>query len=337
MTTTTLKQIKDSISHKDLAPVYILYGEEPFYMDMLIEEFETKIIEDSAKDFNFSVVYGKDTSASVLISLCRQYPLMSDKKLVILKEAQMFDKNEWEKLAVYFSQPQPSTCFVICNKNKTFDTKIKNLIIKNNGIIFESNRIPDYKLAEWIKSYIKDIGYSTEEGAITLLENYLGNNLQKISNEIKKLILNLKDRKHISVSDISSYIGISKDYNVFELQKALAQEQVLKCNQIVKYFSKNPKENPLPMILPVIFSFFINVLACATMKGNTTQVIAQALHSTPFKIKDYIAATNYYSMEKLFHIVSLFEDYDLKNKGVNTSPLSEDAEILKELVFKILH
>ncbi|MDO5759565.1 MAG: DNA polymerase III subunit delta [Bacteroidota bacterium] len=337
MATATLKQIKDSISHKDLAHIYLLTGEEPYYIDLLANKFEQEVISEEAKDFNFNVLYGKDAVASMIIGMCRQYPLMADKRLVILKEAQMLDKGEWAKLSVYFSKPQPSTCFVICNKNKTFDTKTQNLISKSGGVIFESKREPDYKLANWIKAYIKEIGYTADEQAISFLESYLGNNLEKITNELAKLRLNLKDKKHISDTDVSSYIGISKDYNVFELQKALSQKQVLKCNQIIRYFAKNPKENPIQMILPSLFSFFVNVLACATMKGKNISEIASALHSTAYRLKDCMTATNYYSVEKLFYIVSLFEDYDLRTKGINVSPLCKEEELLKELVFKILH
>lgn len=181
------------------------------------------------------------------------------------------------------------------------------------------------------------MGFTSDEQSVVLLENYLGNNLEKIKNELAKLKLNLKDKKHITATDVSSYIGISKDYNVFELQKALAEKQVLKCNQIIKYFSQNPKENPIQMIIPALFSFFLNTLACSTMKGRTAQDIATALHSSPFRLKDCITATKYYSTEKLFSIISLFEDYDLKTKGVNVSPLCKENELLKELIFKILH
>lgn len=337
MATATLKQIEDNISHKELAPIYLLSGGEPYYIDLLAEKFENEVIEESAKDFNFDVIYGKDAVASVLVGMCRQYPLMSEKRLVILKEAQMLDKAEWSKLSVYFDKPQASTCFVICNKSESFDTKTKNLITKNGGIIYESKKVPDYKLADWIKAYIKNMGFTSDEQSVILLENYLGNNLEKIKNELAKLNLNLKDKKHITATDVSSYIGISKDYNVFELQKALAEKQVLKCNQIIKYFSQNPKENPIQMIIPALFSFFLNTLACSTMKGRTAQDIALALHSSPFKLKDCITATKYYSTEKLFSIISLFEEYDLRTKGVNVSPLCKENELLKELIFKILH
>lgn len=335
---TTVEQIKDSINKNKLSFVYLLFGEEPYYIDILAQEFEDKAIDESAKDFNFSVIYGKDTNVAKLIPFLRQYPLMSDKRLVILKEAQMIDKREWEKMDIYFSQPQNSTCFVICYKNKTFPhTKLKNLINKNNGVIFESKKPYDNKLADWIRTYIKSIGYTFDEQAIDILVANLGNNLQKIVNEISKLQLNLKDSKHISSDDVFKYIGVSKDYNVFELQKALARKDVFKSNQIIDYFSKNPKENPIQLIIPILFSFFANTLIASQVPSRDSKDVAAALHSTPFMVRDYMTAVNNYSTPKLFSIIAMFEEYDLKTKGLDVSPLSTNEELLKEFIFKILH
>lgn len=334
----TFKQVKDNINKKELAPIYLLFGEEPYFIDVLAKEFEEKVIDDSAKDFNFNVIYGKDANANLLIPFLRQYPLMSDRRLVILKEAQMIDKREWEKMDVYFSQPQSSTCFVICYKNKTFPSvKIKNLMVKNGAVVFESKKLYENKVGTWISSYIKESGYTFDERIVNVLVDRLGTDLQKIANEISKMQLNLKETKHISLDDVYNYIGISKDYNVFELQKYLACKDVLKCNEIIDYFSKNTKENPIQMVVSVLFSFFAKTLVASQTQPRTSQAVAQALHTTPYMVRDYMTAINNYSMPKLFEIVALFEEYDLKTKGMDVSPLSNDGELLKELIFKMLH
>lgn len=334
----TFKQVKDNITKGNLAPIYLLLGEESYYIDVLTKEFEDKVIDNDAKDFNFNVIYGKEANANLLIPFLRQYPLMSDKRLVILKEAQMIDKREWGKMDVYFSQPQSSTCFVICYKNKTFPSvKMKNLLTKNGGVVFESKKLYEDKVGAWIASYIKEGGYTYDERIINVLVDKLGTDLQKIANEISKMQLNIKGTKHITLDDVYNYIGMSKDYNVFELQKYLARKDILKCNQIIDYFSKNPKENPIQMVISNLFSFFAKTLVASQTQPCTSQAVALALHTTPYLVRDYMTALNNYSMPKLFEIIALFEEYDLKTKGMDISPLSEDGELLKEFIFKILH
>lgn len=334
----TFKQVKDNITKGNLAPIYLLLGEESYYIDVLAKEFEDKVIDNDAKDFNFNVIYGKEANANLLIPFLRQYPLMSDKRLVILKEAQMIDKREWEKMDVYFSQPQSSTCFVICYKNKTFPSvKMKNLLTKNGGVVFESKKLYEDKVGAWIASYIKEGGYTYDERIINVLVDKLGTDLQKIANEISKMQLNIKETKHITLDDVYNYIGMSKDYNVFELQKHLARKDILKCNQIIDYFSKNPKENPIQRVISILFSFFAKTLVASQTQSCTSQAVAQALHTTPYMVRDYMTAINNYPMSKLFEIIALFDEYDLKTKGMDISPLSEDGELLKEFIFKILH
>ncbi len=334
----TFKQVKDNITKGNLAPIYLLLGEESYYIDVLAKEFEDKVIDNDAKDFNFNIIYGKEANANLLIPFLRQYPLMSDKRLVILKEAQMIDKREWGKMDVYFSQPQSTTCFVICYKNKTFPSvKMKNLLTKNGGVVFESKKLYEDKVGAWIASYIKDSGYTYDERIINVLVDKLGTDLQKIANEISKMQLNIKETKHITLDDVYNYIGMSKDYNVFELQKYLARKDILKCNQIIDYFSKNPKENPIQMVISILFSFFTKTLVASQTQPCTSQAVAQALHTTPYMVRDYMTAINNYPMSKLFEIIALFDEYDLKTKGMDISPLSEDGELLKEFIFKILH
>lgn len=335
---TTLNQIYKDINDKKLSPIYLLTGEESYYIDLISSKFESSLIKEEDRDFNQTILYGKDTSASEIISISRQYPLISNLRLVIIKEAQMLDKREWEKLHIYLSKPLLSTILVICNKNKTFDIKTKNVITKNDGIIFESKKVADYKLNDWIISYVKEQGYSIDEISVNLLNEYLGNNLQTIDNEFKKLVLNLNGKKQITTDDINNYIGISKEYNVFELEKALTTKNVLKSNEIISYFEKNPKENPIQLILPMLFNYFVKILIASQTPTHSSQEIANVLgfHS-PFLAKDYVSATKYYSSEQLYSIINLFEEYDMKTKGINKSPLTTDSDLLKELIYKIIH
>ncbi|MCF0209848.1 MAG: DNA polymerase III subunit delta [Bacteroidales bacterium] len=333
----TYKQILESIKKHDLAPLYLLTGEEAYYIDLLTKSFEQDILDENDKAFNMDVVYGKDATGGMLVGMCRQYPLMSEKRLVILKEAQMLDKKHWKDLALYLEKPLDSTIFVICNKKSTFDVKTKNLIVKNGGVVFKSDPISDYKLNDWISAYIKDKGYTCEIEVPAILADFLGNDLEKIDNELSKMFINLGERKQIKKEDVFEYVGVSKSYNVFELQKALMRKDVLLANKIVDYFSKNPKDNPPQVVIPMLFSFFAKVLAVSQLSDKSPQNVAAAIGGSPYFAKDYISATNYYSMPQLFAIIGLFEQYDLKSKGVDVSPLATHGDLYKELVFKILH
>ncbi len=333
-----IKQIKSSIKSKDFASVYLLKGDEPFYIDLICKEFEDNVISEDNRDFNQTILYGRDTTAEMLVSACRQYPLMTDKRLVLLKEAQLMDKSQWPKILLYLNNSQPSTILVICNKAKEFDIKCKNAIVKNAGVVVESNKIPDYNVAKWIVSYVQSKQFTIDETAANMLNDYLGNDLQKIANEIDKMILNITTRKNITYDDISEFIGISKNYSIFELQKALSVKNVLKSNQIINYFAENQKEMPIQMFMPILFSYFTKLLIASEVYTRNAENIARALNfRSPFAAKDYVTALNYYSNEQLLNIIALFNEYDLKSKGIGTAPNTTADTIMKELVFKILH
>ena len=337
-----IKTVRENIKKRTLAPVYLLKGEEPYYIDLLCNEFEN-IIPPDAKDFNLSVFYGKDTLAEQIISSCRQYPMMADLKVVILKEAQLFDKKQWPMCLSYFQSPIKSTVLVICQKGKLdangkgFDLSYQNTITKNGGVVIESSAVADYNIPKWIENYIKDKGLNAGYEEIRLLSDSLGNNLSKIANEIDKLLINIKNTKNISVDDISKYIGISRDYNVFELQKALGQKQIFKANQILDYFEKNPKDNPIQMIIPVLFGFFSKLLTASQSKARTADSLAIAIGVNKFAAKDYLFTLNNYNTLQLLRIMDIFSEYDLKSKGIGKAPLTSDICLLKELVYKILH
>lgn len=347
----TYNQIQDSILHKKFAPVYLLTGEEPFYIDKLTQCFEDNI-EESIKDFNYDVLYGKDTNADAIISICRQYPFMAERRFVILKEAQLLDKREWgkdtqdpetrggkklQKLLAYFANPAQQTVLIICNKSKTFDIACKNQIIKHGGMFYESKPIADYKLVDWIVSYLKEKKYTFDSQVPTILAEYLGNDLQKIANEVGKMMINLKGVEHITENAVTEFIGISKQYNVFELENALVRRNVSKANAIVSNMIANPKDNPLPMLLPILFGYFSKILIASQSTDKTSAGIAKALGTTEYIAKSYMPGIQNYSMPQLFAILSFFEEYDLKSKGVDVSPNYTSGDLLRELVYKILY
>ncbi|MCQ2327628.1 MAG: DNA polymerase III subunit delta [Bacteroidales bacterium] len=345
----TYNQVRDSILHKQYAPVYLLTGEESFYIDKLTQCFEENI-DESIKDFNCDVLYGKDTNAEAIVSICRQYPFMTDKRFVILKEAQLLDKREWgnkdaetkggkklQKLLGYFANPSQQTVLIICNKAKTFDIACKNQIVKNGGMFYESKPISDYKLVDWIVSYLKENKYTFEPQVPTILAEYLGNDLQKIANEVGKMMINLKGVEHITEDAVTKFIGISKQYNVFELENALVRRNVSKANTIVANMIKNPKDNPLQMLLPILFGYFSKILIASQSPDKTSAGIAKALGTTEYIARSYMPGIQNYSMPQLFTILSFFEEYDLKSKGVDVSPNYTSGDLLQELVYKILY
>lgn len=335
---TQVKQIRSDIKNKTLAPVYLLTGEEQYYIDLICTDFENKVVDEASRDFDQAIVFGKQATASLLISLCRQYPLMSDKRLVVLKEAQLMDKGQWAKLLIYLQSSQPSTTFVICNKADKFDTKCKNAISKNGGVVVESAKLKDYQVPKWIANFVASKKYKIDDLCANMICEYLGNDLQKVANEINKMILNIHDRVEITQNDITEFIGVSKEYNVFELQNALSKKDVMKVNTIINYFEQNPKENPIQSIMPILFSYFNKLLIASQVPSRMDADIAAALNlRSPFFAKDYVAALNYYSTKQLLDIVALFNEYDLKSKGIGASPLLTEGNLLREFVFKILH
>jgi len=335
---TQIKQIRNDIKNKSLSSLYLLKGDEQYYIDLICNDFENKVIDETSRDFNQAIVFGKQTNASQLISLCRQYPLMADKRLVILKEAQLMDKNQWGKLLIYLKSPQLSTVFVICNKVKEFDVKCKNAIVKSGGVVVESNKLKDYQVPKWIMNFFAGKKFKIDDQCANMLCDYLGNDLQKIANEVNKMLLNIKDRTEITKNDINEFIGISKDYNVFELQNALSRKDVIKVNTIINYFEQNPKENPIQLIFPILFSFFCKLLIASQVPTRNDTDIATALNlKSIYVAKDYIVALNYYSTKQLLNIVALFNEYDLKSKGIGASPMLTEGNLLREFVFKILH
>lgn len=327
--------IKDFNTH-NLSPIYILTGDEPFYIDELANKFENSLLDESEKDFNQTILYGRDISIDDILVNAKQYPIMADFRLVLVREAQDIDKKDWSKFDKYFDNPIKTSIIVICYKYKTIEKAFLKKVDKI-GTVFESKKLYDNTIPQWTVNYAKTIGLNIQPQVSQLIADYLGNNLEKIANELSKLKLNVKEGEIITIEQIEKHIGISKDYNVFELQKALAIRDILTANKIINYFEANPKENPIQMILPALFSYFTKILIASQVKEKTSQNIAQAIGINPYFVKDYITALNVYPQDKLFQIISLIREYDLKSKGLDVSPYTTSGDLMKELIFKITH
>lgn len=340
----TASDIIKDLKAKKFRPVYLLHGEEPYYIDQIIHYMEEHILNDMEKGFNQTVLYGKDTDMATVLNAAKRYPMMSDYQLVVVKEAQDLkwgketegSSKEAEFVQNYFEKPLDSTILVLGYKYANFD-KRKKLFksISKSGLVFQSDPVRDYKLAQWIEELVKEKGYKIAPQAAALMAEYLGTDLSKIANEVEKLMLNISSETPIDTDLVQRNIGISKEYNVFELQKALAVRDVLKCNQIVNYFADNPKANPMVMVMANLNAYFSKILKYHYLPNKNDA--AKELGVNPYFVKDYEMAARSFNLNKTFDIIALLREYDLKSKGVDSSGNTTDGELLKELLFKMMH
>lgn len=334
----SFEEICRDIVAKKFQPVYILMGEEPFFMDRITDLLLENVLSESERDFNQIIMYGADTDAAMIINAARRFPMMSEYQLVVVREAQLV--RDIELLTNYVKNPLKSTVLVINYKYKNLDRR-KTLAAATDktGVLFESKKIPDYKMPSFIVSFMQQRSIGIDQKASQMLSDYLGNDLSRLSKELDKLALILPEKapKRVTPELIEQNIGISKEYNNFELIKAIAVKDVLKANRITQYFEKNPKSNPIQMTLPVIFNYFSNLLICYYTKdrSETGLMTALGLRGT-FQVKDYITGLRNYSAMKVFNLISDIRTTDAKSKGVENSSVS-DADLLKELLYKILH
>lgn len=328
-------QIISDLKNKIYHPLYLLAGEEAFFIDEISNYIEENILDAGEKEFNQTVVYGKDTDVASIISYAKRFPMMANYQVVIVKEAQSI-KN-LDELIPYIEQPLKSTLLVICYKYKKID-KRKALVKKADklGVFFESNKLYENKVPEWINQQLIKNNCTIQPKAAVILTEFLGTDLSKISNEINKLMINLPTGSEISPSHIEENIGISKDFNVFELQSALGKKNIYKANQIINYFASNQKDNPLIKVVGILYSFFSKLLVYHHLKDKNRNSVASALSVNPFFVQDYQVAARNYNADKLNRIISSLKEYDLKSKGVNNASAT-DGELMKELIFKILH
>jgi DNA polymerase-3 subunit delta len=334
--TLSYQQILKALQQKSYSPVYLLHGEESFYIDQLTNYIETHVLDEGTKAFNQTVLYGKDIDYKAVLDSARRYPVLSDKQVVIIKEAQ--ELKTIDKLEPYFQNPLESTILVLAHKHKKLDKRkkfAKTLSKSKKACLFESKKLYDKQVPNWISNYLKDKGVGIRPAASQLLAEYLGSDLSKIANELDKLLLNLPKGASVDKQLIQKNIGISKDFNVFELQNALGRRDGFKSFLIVKYFIANPKNHPLPMITATLYNFFSKVYVCQTMLRSNDETIAKAIGANKFFVKDYRSAAKAYNRPQLERVFHLLKEYDLRSKGVNNVNNST-GELLREMIVQIL-
>ncbi len=332
----TFEQIYSRIKKQEYAPIYFLMGEESFYIDKITDYILANALPESERDFNQTVFYGKDANIANIIDTARRFPMASTRQVVVVKEAQ--DLKNIELLDSYIKNPLESTILVICHKNKSLDKrKVFTKNIAQRGILFESKRVYDNQLPDWINQSAANLNLSIEPKASIMLTEFLGNNLSKISNELEKLSINIPKGGTITAKDIEKNIGISKDFNNFELQKALGERDCLKANQIINYFTANESKNSFHMTTSLLFAYFSKVMKFHFLKNKTNErAVAAELKINSYFVSDYKSAAKTYTPKKIVSIISLLREYDLKSKGFR-NVTSKNGDLLKELVFKILH
>ena len=329
-------KIINDIKQGNIKPIYFLMGEEPYYIDKLTEYIENNILTDEEKGFNQMVLYGKDVTVEDIVSIAKRYPMMADRQVVIVKEAQELSRTI-EKLESYAENPQPTTVLVIAYKYKTLDKRKKvTKVLDKNGLVFESKKLYDNQVGEWIKRVLSGKGFGIEPKAAAMLVEFLGNDLSKISNELDKLAIILPKGSTITPKLIEDNIGISKDYNIFELRKAIGEKDQLKAYKIADYFAQNPKDNPLVMTVGLIFGFFNQLLQYHGLKDKNPSNAAKMLKVNPYFLKDYDIALRNYPMRKVSNIISTLRDVDVKSKGVGSNSISQ-SDLLREMLVKVFN
>ena len=329
-----LKKLKD----RQYSPIYYLMGEESYFIDLISNYIENNILTESEKEFNQTILYGPDVTVNTVINAAKRYPMMSEYQVIIVKEAQALDKIE--DLSFYLQKPLNSTILVFCHKHGSLDRRKKIASeIEKKGILFESKKIKDNLLPGFISSYLKKKGIDIEPKASAMLAEFVGADLSRLTGELEKLIITLpQGQKRVSPDQIEKNIGISKDYNNFELRNALIEKDVLKANKIIKYFEDNPKSNPIQMTLSILFNFYSNLMMAYYAPEKTEQAIANWLGlKSSWGSRDYIAGMRKYSGVKTMQIIGEIRIADAKSKGVNNTSNTTNGEILRELIFKILH
>ena len=334
-------EIVKEINGSSFAPVYFLQGEETFYIDDIIKRIERTALDETQKSFNQVVLYGKDTSLVDVIGAARKYPMMGDRQVVIVKEAQ--EMRDWAKedkqtlVINYIENPLPSTILVFGYKYKSIDKRTKfGKVIEKNSVFLNAKKLYDNQVPDWIRNFCKSRSVQIEDGAVMMLSENIGNNLQRLANEIDKLLLNVKDGGKIDGAMIQRYVGISKDYNIFELQKALSSLNKQKAHKIANYFSSNPGNNPMVLTIYSLFSYFSKLLLIHHAKDKNERAIASLIGVNPFFVKEYLMAVRNYPLGKVVQNIKFLHEADLQSKGIGFATKKE-GPILTELVYKLMN
>ncbi len=329
-------KIINGIKSGNIKPIYFLMGEEPYYIDKLSEYIENNILTDDEKGFNQTILYGRDVSIEDIISNAKRYPMMADRQVIIVKEAQDLARTI-DKLETYATNPQPTTVLVICYKYKTLDKRKKvTKVLEKAGVVYESKKLYENQVGEWLKRVLQGKKLNIEPKAAAMLVDFLGTDLSKIANEIDKLAIILPQGSTITPTIIEENIGFSKDFNVFEFRKAIGEKNQIKAYQIADYFAQNPKDNPMVVTTSLVFSFFSQLLQYHGLKDKSPTNVARALKVNPYFVKDYDMALRNYPMKKVSQVVATLRDIDVKSKGVGANALPQ-SDLLKEMLVKIFN
>jgi len=327
-----LENLKKKIYH----PIYLLQGEEPFFIDQVSNYIEKNVLTEAEKGFNQTIFYGKDSEPQNIAESSLRFPMMADKQVIIVKEAQSMRKIE--DLDNYAEKPMASTLLVLNYKYKTLDARTKLAkAIKKNGVILTTKKIYENQIPAWIEKYLKKRDFTIAPQAAQILTAYLGNDLGKVANELNKLVIAVKDTNKITPEHIEKNIGLSKDYNLFELQDALGSRNIFKANQIIQYFGANPQEHPIQKTTATLFSYYSKIFSYHFLKDKSERNAVAQLGGHPFYIRKIMAASKKYNPTKLYEIIGILREYDMKSKGMGVSGLTESSELQKEMIYKILH
>jgi DNA polymerase-3 subunit delta len=338
--TPAIDQILKDVRKKNFAPLYLLHGDEMYFVDLIADEIEKVAVPEHEKGFNQFTVFGKDTQVGAVINLARRYPFMADRQLVLVKEAQQMgglnEKASQSLLEEYAKSPLASTILVLCHTGPYDERKALAKAIGQKGVLLNAKKLYDNKVPDWIGDYCRQQNIKISLKAIQMLFDYIGNDLKRLVSEIDKIMINLKVGEEISADTVERLVGISKEYNVFELQKALTLRDVLKANRIADYFGRNPKDNPLPPMLIILYQFFTKVLMVQASRDQSEKTLSAMLGVHTFFVKDYLQTARAYPLWKVAGIIHSIRQADALSKGIDAPSLNEGA-ILKQLVYEILH
>jgi DNA polymerase-3 subunit delta len=337
----TPQAVLKELKAKKFAPIYFLEGEEPFFIDQITDYIEKNAIAEHERGFNQIILYGKDSTIGLIINNARKFPMMAERQVVIVKEAQSisdFGKEESQKLLInYLQNPLPSTILVFAHKHKKLDGRLAiTKELDKKTVFVRSEKVSESKLNAWVDEYIRELGHTIEPKASQLLADSIGNNLEVLTNEVGKMLINFQGSTKITPQHISQFIGINKDYNNFEFMKAIGFKNVIKANQIIQYFIQNPKAHPVIPLFGLMYSYFTRIAMIHQAKGATEQQISALIGLPPFVAREYIEVARNYKLGKVIDIFRYLKEADLRFKGVDSGSMTE-AENLRELVYKILH
>ena len=334
----TFDQIMNELKNRQFRPVYFLMGEETYFIDAVSDYIAEHTLSEDEKAFNQVMMYGKETTIYSVLDAAKRFPMMSQHQVVIVKEAQ--NLKDIDKLQFYVENPLKSTILVVCYKYKTLDKRLKlykTLDKSKIAAVLDSKKLYENQAPAWISSYLTERGYTIVPAAAALLTDYLGSELSKLANELNKLLITMPaNEKKITLEHIEENVGISKDYNIFELRKALGEKDILKANRIIDHFSRNPSDNPMVLVIGSLCSYFVALLTYHYLSDKSQSAVASALKVNPYFVKDYAAAAQKYPAQKIIKIISFLREFDLKSKGIGSSSAS-NGDLMREMIYKVLH